>query len=82
VLGRTDLIDALAALALLRRPLAPPIAAALAVVLARQEADGRWLQRAAVPFGEPRGEPSRWVTLKAMVAVAAWGDRLPVAGSA
>jgi hypothetical protein len=82
VLSRTDLVDALAALALLRRPLVPPLAAALAVVLARQEADGRWVQRAAVPFGEPRGEPSRWVTLKALLAVAAWGERLPVAGPA
>lgn len=79
VLSRADLVDALAALALLRRPLAPPIAAALAAVLTRQEADGRWVQRAAVPFGEARGEPSRWVTLKALIAVAVWGEQLPAA---
>jgi len=76
-LGRTDLVDALAALALLRRPAEAPITAGLTVVLARQDETGRWLQRAAVPHGEPRGEPSRWVTLKALLAVAAWGDRLP-----
>jgi hypothetical protein len=72
-LGRTDLLDALAALARTGCPPEPAVAEALAAVLQRQTAEGRWVQRQRVPFGEPYGEPSRWVTLKALIALAAFG---------
>jgi hypothetical protein len=71
-LSRTDLIDALAALARSGWPASAPVRAAMARVLERQSDDGRWCQKARVPFGEPFGEPSRWVTLRALVALAAY----------
>ena len=79
-LGRSDLLDALWALA--RTGCAPEsaILKALLGVLARQDGAGRWLQQQAVPFGEPTGEPSRWVTLKALVTVAAYGEALAAHG--
>lgn len=45
---------------------------AVAIIESRRQADGRWLLEAAydealpVPFGERVGEPSRWVTLRAL----------------
>ena len=77
-LGRTDLLDALFLLARNGRRADPPVLRALLGVLARQDGGGRWLQQQAAPFGEPAGEPSRWVTLKALVSVAAYGDALAV----
>jgi hypothetical protein len=70
-LGRTDVIDALAALARSGWPASQTVREAVAKVLERQTGDGRWVQRGRAPFGEPFGEPSRWVTLKALMAVAA-----------
>ncbi len=75
-LGRTDLLEALWALARTECPAEPAILNALLGVLARQDGAGRWSQQASAPFGEPAGEASRWVTLKALVAVAAYGDAL------
>ncbi|MGE5236898.1 MAG: prenyltransferase/squalene oxidase repeat-containing protein [Acidobacteriota bacterium] len=72
-LSRTDLLDALAAMARAGRPMAPPIAATLPLVIARQDDQACWRQHHRVPFGEPAGEPSRWLTLKALVALAAYG---------
>jgi len=77
-LGRSDLLDALWALALIGWPAEPPILKALLGVLARQDSVGRWVQQQPAPFGEPVGEPSRWITLKALVTVAAYGDSLAV----
>ena len=77
-LGRSDLLDALWALARTECPPEPPILKALLGVLARQDGLGRWVQQQAAPFGESVGEPSRWVTLKALVTVAAYGDSLAV----
>ena len=77
-LGRTDLADALAALARVRWPAGEELRAALADLLSRQTPDGRWTQRLRVPFGEPYAQPSRWVTAKALVALAAYGE--PPAG--
>ena len=73
-LARTDAIDALAVLARLRWPIDDGIRAALTGVLGRQTGDGRWLQKLRVPFGEAYGEPARWVTAKALVALAAYGE--------
>ena len=81
-LGRTDLLDALWALARTGCPPEPAVLTALLGVLARQDAAGRWAQQQPAPFGEPPGEPSRWVTLKALVAVAAYGDSLAAHGGA
>jgi hypothetical protein len=82
-LGRTDLIDALAALARSGWPAGRTMEEAIAKLLERQAPDGRWLQRGRVPFGETYGEPSRWVTLKALVALAAYhGDGEGASGRA
>jgi len=77
-LARTDLLDALWALARLGWPAEPLILEALLAVLARQDAGGRWAVGCHAPFGEPPGTPSRWVTLKALVAVATYGDSLEI----
>jgi hypothetical protein len=78
-LGRTDLLDALSALARLGWPAEPPVLAALLGVLGRQDGGGRWAPQQTAPFGGAVGQPSRWLTLKALVAVAAYGDALGVA---
>jgi hypothetical protein len=50
------------------------------VVESRRQADGRWLLEAAhdeslaFPFAEAVGEPSRWITLRAL-RVLRWYDR-------
>lgn len=75
-LGRTDLLDALAALARIDEPPSRPIVAALLGILARQDGSGCWRQQVKVPFGEVVGEPSRWLTIKALTALAAYGDAL------
>ncbi len=78
-LARTDLLDALWALARLGWPVEPPIHKALLSVLARQDAGGRWAAAGRAPLGEPAGAPSRWLTLKALVTVAVYGDSLEIA---
>jgi hypothetical protein len=79
-LGRTDALGALYGLARLGWEVEPAILAALRGVLARQDAEGRWTLAQPAPFAEPAGQPSRWLTLKALVAVAAYGDALPEPG--
>lgn len=73
---RVDALDALAALARLGHEASPTILAALLGLLARQDSQGRFIQQAHVPFGEAAGQPSRWVTLKALTALAAYGGAL------
>lgn len=75
-LSRTDLADALYALAMVRWPSEATIKRALLALLARQDSEGRWQQQHKGPWGEPIGQPSRWVTLKALVATAAYGGSL------
>ncbi|MFH1176863.1 MAG: hypothetical protein V1750_05595 [Acidobacteriota bacterium] len=75
-LAHADLLDALAALARLGWSVGPEIRSALVAALARQDEHGCWRQRAHVVFGEAHGEPSRWLTLKALVALAAYGEKL------
>lgn len=72
-LGRSDLLDALWALARSGVTGGAGVAAGVRLVLARQGEGGRWLQGERVAFGEPRGQPSRWVTAKALVVLAAFG---------
>jgi hypothetical protein len=54
---------------------------AMAIVKQRQQPDGRWLldrthaEAIAVPLGESAGEPSRWITLRAL-RVIRWYDGL------
>ncbi len=78
-LGRTDLIDAISALARSGWPVSPTLLEAMELVLQRQTEEGCWLQRGRVPFGEVYGEPSRWVTLKTLVALAAYHVDAPAA---
>ena len=53
---------------------------ALQVIESRRQADGRWLldrsydEALALPFNEPVGEPSRWITLRAL-RVLRWYER-------
>ncbi len=75
-LGQSDMLEALAALARLGYPAVPPVCKALSVVLARQDEGGRWPVERAAPLGERVGAASRWLTLEALVAVAAYGDAL------
>jgi hypothetical protein len=75
-LARTDLLEALSAFARVGWKAEPPILAALLSVLARQDGAGCWAPRQAAPFGEPVGQPSRWLTLRALVATAAYGEAL------
>ena len=75
-LGRSDMLDALWALARTGCPPEPAVQRALLAVLARQDGGGRWMQQQPAPFGEQAGAPSRWVTLKALVTVAAYGESL------
>jgi hypothetical protein len=76
-LGRTDLADALAALALADRPADAAMAASLPLVVAGQDESGRWRQHVAVPYGEPAGAAGRWVTLRALVAISRYGEAVP-----
>lgn len=73
-MARTDLLDALAALARLEWPLTEEVLAGVGEMLQHQGRDGCWRSGVAAPFGEPQGEPSRWLTLKALVVLGAWGD--------
>ena len=75
-LHRVDVLDALAAMAKLGRRPSAEILIALLGLLARQSSEGRWNQQLRVPFGEPVGQASRWVTLKAATALAAYGSSL------
>jgi hypothetical protein len=75
-LYRVDALDALAALAKLGRRPSAGVLAALLGLLARQDTRGRWEQQVQVPFGEPSGKPSRWVTLKAVTTLATFGPAL------
>ncbi|HPS77102.1 MAG TPA: hypothetical protein PLS53_03000 [Thermoanaerobaculaceae bacterium] len=75
-LDRTDLLEALVPLARLGWTPEPAILAALLAVLARQDSQGRWIQQVATPFGEPAGQAGRWVTLKALVVLSAFGEAL------
>ena len=77
-LARADLLAALWALSRAGWKAEPPILNALLAVLARQDAGGRWTAASRVPFGEPAGTPSRWVTLKALVALASYGGSLEI----
>jgi hypothetical protein len=75
-LGRTDLLDALYGLARIGWTAGPEIAFGLARIVGLQDEGGTWLQRRRCAYGEPAGAPSRWLTLKALVALAAFGDEL------
>jgi hypothetical protein len=79
-LDRTDLLEALVPLARLGWTPEPAILAALLAVLARQDSQGRWAQQATTPFGEPSGQPGRWITLKALVVLSAFGEALAARG--
>ena len=79
-LGRSDLLEALAALARIDEPPSRPILAALLGIMARQDGAGCWRQQLRVAFGEGVGERSRWLTIKALTALAAYGDALAPRG--
>ena len=74
-LGRTDEAELLWALARAGAPLEPVMVRALKRVQQRQMEGGRWRRDVPVPkslrvpTGGPPGDPSRWVTLKCVVAL-------------
>jgi hypothetical protein len=80
-LAQADLLDAVAAMARLHWPADPAILRSVGVVLRAQDGLGTWRQQRRTPFGEPLGQASRWVTLKALQALATYGDSLPAAGT-
>lgn len=79
-LERTDLAEALWALARAGVALQPAMAQPLARLQARQLEGGRWPRDLEPPSGLPIGDPpvcgapSRWVTLKAAVALLRYGE--------
>ena len=75
-LGRTDLVEALAVLGRVGVEGDACLSEAVLAVLSRQEASGRWVQQLSVPTGEAKGAAGRWVTLRALVAVAAYAGTL------
>lgn len=75
-LDRVDLLEALVPLGRLGWEPRPAVLEGLLAVLARQDSQGRWAQQVAVPFGEPARLPGRWVTLKALVVLSAFGEAL------
>lgn len=75
-LGQSDLLEALATLARWGYPPSPSVLGALRAVVSSQDEGGRWRVTRAAPLGEPVGMPSRWLTLQALVALAAYGDAL------
>jgi hypothetical protein len=75
-LERVDLLETLVPFARLGWAPEPAVLNGLLAVLARQDGQGRWMQQVAAGFGEPAGQPGRWVTLKALVVLSAFGDAL------
>lgn len=75
-LARADLLDALAALARLGYPPTELVLAGTREMLRQQGEDGCWRPGLPSPFGEEVGRPSRWLTLKALVVLGAWGEYL------
>lgn len=73
-LSRADLLEAVTALALVGWPRDGTIERALVRLLGFQDVLGRWSQQHRAAFGEARGEASRWVTLKALLVVARYGE--------
>jgi hypothetical protein len=72
----SDLLEALAVLGALGALPGPDLEPALAVVLSRQDSSGRWAldytpRNTWAEFGTI-GEPNKWVTLRALQAVAKW----------
>jgi hypothetical protein len=74
-LGRTDEAEILRALAIAAVPLLPEVVPALRRVQRLQVEGGRWRRDVPIPKslgvgpGEDVGAPSRWVTLKCLVAL-------------
>ncbi len=77
-LGQSDLLEALATVARWQHQASPAVLQVLEVVLTRQDEGGHWRVERAAPLGEKVGAPSRWLTLQALVAVAACGESLGV----
>jgi len=84
-LGRTDVAEILHALARAGAQLEPEMVPALRRVQRRQDEGGRWRRDVSVPISlglrheEKAGSPSRWVTLKCVVALMTYAvdARLP-----
>jgi len=75
-LARTDLLDSLTALARLGVAPSEELLHGVRAVLQLQGSDGCWRPAVTSSFGEPVGQPSRWLTFKALVVLGAWGDEL------
>lgn len=75
-LGQSDLLEALATMARWQHQASMAVLQAVRMILTRQDEGGRWRVERAAPLGEAVGMPSRWLTLQALVAVAAYGESL------
>lgn len=73
-LARADLLAALTAMARLGLDPCAALLDGVREVLHQQGRDGCWRPGLASPFGEKPGYPSRWLTLKALVVLGAWGQ--------
>ena len=71
-LGRTDALDVAYSLARVAWPAGEVTAALARGILVRQDGEGRWWSGRRAPFGEDEPHPSRWLTLKALVVLAAY----------
>lgn len=79
--SRADLLEALEVLALAGAGPSSTVEAGLAIVRGKQGADGRWQldnrpQNTWGDFG-PVGQPSRWVTIRALQVLTLWADFYP-----
>ncbi|MDH4209790.1 MAG: hypothetical protein OEV76_13010, partial [Anaerolineae bacterium] len=76
---QSDLLDALEALAACGYSAAPRFRELAQYVVAKQQEDGRWLQEGGCASArvERLGQPSKWLTLRAMRVLKSAGIEVP-----
>jgi hypothetical protein len=76
---QTDILETLETLARLGCPPAPQLSAAVDLVLSKQGPDGRWVSEYVSPLArelgvDREGEPSKWITLRALRVLRWWAS--------